>query len=42
MGKILTNHKKVFLKGKQRATYPEFDRDDWAFEEILGGKIVYD
>lgn len=38
MGKILTNHKKVFLKGKQRATYPEFDRDDWAFEEILGGK----
>lgn len=38
MGKILTNHKKMFLKGKQRATYPEFDRDDWAFEEILGEK----
>lgn len=34
----LTEHTKTFLKGKQRATPPESDRDVWAFEDILREK----
>ena len=33
-----TQHQKIFLKGEQRATHPEFDRDGWALEEIVGEK----